>query len=363
MDSECRLDGREGRCEAIDYCAYPNDRCDVGFSYSPYAPDGIANTCVEQDNETGEQGEPQCEGDCEPLEEFGRWTVDAPTTLIDAALLGEAVVIGGNVAGQAHIVALSSNTARVVPEFTLVALATSGERIMVGGNEGAMPALFALEPSLETVWERRWSTGEDDIMVGTGAAMDGGAVVGGRAYGRPWVEQVDADGATQWSQQWDASDSPVQLLLARGGLIHAIGADPEGVQARTFTSRGAMAGPFALSSLPPTALLGGTTSTTGITWITPEQVWASGHDLSTPLELALPSAAAAALDGANNLIIARVLDALTIETYDPQGTLTGSVELSVGPIDGIVALHDVSARIVLVARVGQDEVVAWRIAP
>src|SRR6185369_5831642 len=42
-DAQC---GMGGRCEANGYCSATDGKCESGYRYSAYAPDGVADQCV-----------------------------------------------------------------------------------------------------------------------------------------------------------------------------------------------------------------------------------------------------------------------------------------------------------------------------
>ncbi|HET6582563.1 MAG TPA: hypothetical protein VFG69_03930, partial [Nannocystaceae bacterium] len=51
-DEQCTLAGREGHCEDVGYCSYPDDDCPSGARFSEHAADELADRCVEQGGAT-----------------------------------------------------------------------------------------------------------------------------------------------------------------------------------------------------------------------------------------------------------------------------------------------------------------------
>lgn len=367
-DGECRLEGREGRCEAIGYCAYPNGACEQGWSFSPYAPEGLANSCVTADAGTGGTSGANPGGTL-ALEVLGPWTLATSMRLVGAVMPdGAALVVGGDSGSAAEVVDLDRGVVFSWPDASLVGLATDGRTIYAGTNRSGQPGVAALTVELESAWTRNWpAVREGDALVGIGTAPDGGVVVGGQSLGRPWVEQLDASGTPQWMRQWDPGTGPaaVEVLLARGGRSGAIGTGATGLVLRRFDADGGLHPPEPLDSSLAGAILGASVTQAGFSFATSQQVWVGGHGHDDGVAFAIEpvTQAAVARDGAHHVVVARFDGALSIDLLDPDGVLRASSVVSESPVDGVTTTVDGDGLVIVVARLGTADVGAWRVLP
>ncbi len=51
-DSQCVQDGVDGFCEATGACSFPDDTCASGRRYGPLSSGGLADRCVQADEDT-----------------------------------------------------------------------------------------------------------------------------------------------------------------------------------------------------------------------------------------------------------------------------------------------------------------------
>lgn len=276
-DSECLLDGRSGQCEPTSYCSYGNSDCASGRSYGPYAGGGLAGVCLDEEDATTSDGPPTstdasttassmstssmstssmssggqtessgCVENCDApsVELLGEWDVGGQVVLSAASSgQGESILVAGAFADAGSDAFFAAELAapdevRWLAEPALVAdpavesiVRDPVEGVWVAGNRGVEKSRpFALRLDARGLLSklRSWSTLDDDQLVGMGVGS-GGVVVGGRLWGRPWLEAIDDDGATTWVNQWDAGPSdlePARLHVGVGGLAVVLGARP-----------------------------------------------------------------------------------------------------------------------------------------
>ncbi len=62
--SQCQHAGHSGTCQSTGFCSFPDDDCTSGMRYGADAPRGLANHCVEPEDE--DAGNTECQGETCP---------------------------------------------------------------------------------------------------------------------------------------------------------------------------------------------------------------------------------------------------------------------------------------------------------
>lgn len=246
-DAGCQADGRDGRCEAVGYCSYPDDTCDSGRRFSGFAAEEFSRGCVLPDGDAATTSD-----DSTSTSTTNDASTSSSTTLSssgastssDGSSAGETLaqrcgdgvqdpdeqcddanlepgdgcsprcVLSGSVIWERHIEA--SRGADDVAHG--VAVGVGGELIIAGGTgiDAMGTMLLARCPDDGgdcLVWTRSGEVEGNTSAFAVAAFGDGSFVVGGRErFGssdgqvRGWAGRVDVAEEVQWSVPFGLGD-------------------------------------------------------------------------------------------------------------------------------------------------------------
>lgn len=265
--AQCVADGVQGTCEAAGFCAFPDDGCESGRRFSPFAGDGFARECVGaaatsgttegtspttslgDDSTTLAESSTGCATDCEQAGWV--WTIRdvelGAGRLHGLARAGSRVVVAGeretDVDRTAAFVAIHDAASgerdapiSIVPDDDAsgvgTAIAASSDAFVVVGHESSTAGLRAFVARFEAdalAWIHREDTLLDDEYRGVGLAADGRAIAVGRAGDDAIVHAFDPSGddvfARTISPPPPASSATLRAIaVAPGGTSWIAGA-------------------------------------------------------------------------------------------------------------------------------------------
>lgn len=412
-DNECELDERQGQCLEPGYCAYQDDACPSGEVFGPFAGQGLAGRCVEDQGQatsgsSGGQGStsssgPSTEGAGSEFEsesgsesdgnpavsvvEVKRWTTEGAVTLADLAARNGRVAVLGTAQSSQDALALTvcdgSDTAWALAADAIVdargdtvVLSDAGEVWVAGnrtvsGDGSGRPFVARVAADGALAWIHSWDTLGLDELVGAGVDDNGVVTVAGRLDDAPWLARLDADGALLHSQQWIFGVDgvlPSVVDVTAGGLTVIAGAsDPRDTWGLRFVAPSGAA--LLRVSVPddatrtvahliasPSALvLGGGSDS----WLMQaDYQGAVQWSTETPTGRAL--GIAVDIDGR----IAVVGDAepgVAVWRFEADGTSMTTADITDAPSAGAAIAADGLA--LLVAAAFENEVVLWRVEP
>lgn len=279
---QCLVDGVQGTCEVAGFCAFPDDACDSGRRFSPFAGDGFARDCVDGASTTSDttsiattttsslgtdtttaDTSTGCTTDCS--EGGWLWTIRDADLGVGAAhglanagtgvlVTGERDVdVGRTEAFVARYTvsrgqresqtAIESDDDASGVGTAIAASADDGAYVVVGSETSTdgLRGFVARFDDEAMVWIRRHDTLLDDEYRGVGLAADGRAIVAGRSGADAIVHAFDDAGTDVFAR----TISPV--APASAATLHAIAVAPGGTSwvAGTLTTGRQTSDPWA----------------------------------------------------------------------------------------------------------------------
>lgn len=261
--AQCIVGGVQGTCEGAGFCAFPDDACDSGRRFSPFAGDGLARECVDavgtttdvgstgmmtttttttSDATSAAESSSGCTTDCEQPD--WRWTLrDAELGAGRAhglAHQGSRVIVTGerevDVDRTETFAAIHDATTgdrdapiSIAPDDDAsgvgTAIAATTDAFVVVGHEASTAGLRAFIARFDAdtlAWIHRHDTLLDDEYRGVGLAADGRAIAAGRSGVDAIVHAFDEAGDTVFAR----TISPTAPVSS--ATLHAIAVAPGG---------------------------------------------------------------------------------------------------------------------------------------
>lgn len=242
-DEQCALES-QGRCEADGWCSYPSDMCESGRVYGRYAPESIANACVDvTEPSTGatattgmdSSGPGESSSGDGPLAECGNGILEGGETCDD----------GNNDPGdECHPLCVDpyepawtrsyNGEDRDDRGFALAVDADADAVYLcglttseVGGRDLLVQRYGLTDGELAWSWSRdtagQADTAEHLVVDDRGDVVVVGVVVNGAGTERGWVAKFDPEGAVLWEQLDPVASKIEGVALADDGRIVAVG--------------------------------------------------------------------------------------------------------------------------------------------
>lgn len=240
QDEQCALRS-QGQCEADGWCSYPAERCESGRVYGPYAPNSIADACVEpmaatEDTgaETTEPGGSSSTGS-EPAAECGNGVLED----------GESCDDGNNAPDDGcHPLCVEPYEPAWTQSYNAedrddrgfaLAVDASADAIYLcgftsseaGGRDLLVQRYGLTDGTRAWTWssdtDAQTDTAEHLVVDDNGDVVVVGVVTNGAGTERGWVAKFDPTGALVWEQLDPVASKIEGVAMADDGRIVGVG--------------------------------------------------------------------------------------------------------------------------------------------